>query len=144
MYFPVTANESFDLCPTASPGTPTLCPLAPTTAPYSIPPFGFSPCPYATPNATSTRNSGPYIVAGGQTFYRNRAYISMETAYASNKCGLVGSQHSGTILTLKSSDIYSVAGCLHATQDVGYRLNFEDCKCKTAWAVFLVCDLKSS
>ena len=143
MYFPVTENNTHNLCPatTVSPGTPTLCPLAPTLHPYSVSiPYEATPCAYIVPNATSTRNSGPYIVSDDQTFYRNRAYMSLQTVYASNACGLVGDQHNGALLTVKSSDVYSIAGYHHEFEDVGYQVNFADFNTVPAEAYYMACD----
>ena len=62
------------------------------------------PCPYLMGNTSTAdygewsqvergispannTSQGPYIVSAGTTFYENRAYISVQTAYASNSCG---------------------------------------------------------
>lgn len=52
--------------------------------------------------------TGSYIVTDGKTFYQNRVYISVETAYATDSCGVVGSTHTGQMITLESSDVYSM------------------------------------
>ena len=100
LYFPTTATTSHNLCPdpTVSPGTATICPLGPTTATANATnPYDYQPCYYATGNATSTTNSAPYVVSDGHTFYQNRAYISMQTAYASDRCGIIGEKHEGML-----------------------------------------------
>ena len=145
IYFPVTTNTSRNLCNSNSPGTPTLCPLGPTLHPYSVTnPYEYSPCAYATPtgyNATATtQNSGPYIVSGGNTFYKNRAYISLKSIYATDECGYVGKRMPGTILTLQSSDVYSIAGYHHGFGDVGYQVNFADFVSVPASAYYMAVD----
>lgn len=83
-YFPITSSASRNLCASGTGGGPTICPLAPTGSSYSVGiPFGATPCDYMTYNITSTRNSGPYLVTDGQTLYRNRVYMSLDTIYAS-------------------------------------------------------------
>lgn len=144
IYFPVTQHESRNLCPgsTISPGTPTLCPLAPTLRPFNFSdPAKMSVCAYAKPNTTSTENSGPYVVSNGQTYYHNRAYISIETAYASNTCGYVGRHHPGTILTLMSSEVYSIGGYHHDFKDVGYQVNFADFTNVPEKAYYMTCEV---
>lgn len=82
-YFPVTANTTRDICHIADDGA-TTCPLGPTRTPYSVVnPYMPTPCAYITDHVGSTSNSGPYIVSEGNTFYRNRVYISLDTVYAS-------------------------------------------------------------
>lgn len=116
IYFPKTESVSRTLCYSQSvtPGTPTTCPLAPLQHPYSVTnPYLASPCPYITSNLTTAQNSRPYVVSDGQTFYHDRAYISFQTAIASNSCGYVGSRHPGSILELKSTEVHSIAGYHH-------------------------------
>lgn len=103
-----------------------------------------SPCAYDTSNITSTRNSGPYIVSGDQTFYRNRAYISLQTAYAKDRCGFIGGQHSGTLLTLMSSEVYSIGGYHHQFQDIGYSVNYADFSSVPADAYYQSCNSESA
>lgn len=143
MYFPPSSPATRNLCPNAtiSPGTPTLCPLGPTTRPWSASnPYDFQPCYYAPLNNTSTANSGPYVVEGGNTFYENRAYISIATAFARDACGFVGGHHGGTIFELKSSDIYSIGGYHHEFEDVGYQVNFNDFTSVPSYAYYMGCD----
>ncbi|KAK5135319.1 hypothetical protein LTR08_005423 [Meristemomyces frigidus] len=66
-----------------------------------------------------------YIVSAGQTFYANRVYISLETACATNGCGLVGSRHTSQIITLESADVYSVCGANQAANSAT-QFNFPD------------------
>ncbi|KAK5696109.1 hypothetical protein LTR97_008529 [Elasticomyces elasticus] len=130
MYFPVAANASRDMC-AATAASPTMCPLGPTTAPYSIPTAGvggscsYVHCPYFVGNI-STANSGPYIVSAGTTFYENRAYISVQTAYASNSCGYIGGRHAGSMVTVASSQVFSMNRVHGDCADQGNSFNFAD------------------
>ncbi|EMC93681.1 hypothetical protein BAUCODRAFT_250812 [Baudoinia panamericana UAMH 10762] len=131
LYFPVTTNVSRDMCATAPP-SPTTCPLGHTTAPYTPAPLNrggtceaLIPCPYATTNTTTT-DSGPYIVSEGMTYYENRAYISLQTAYASNSCGRLGTAQSGRILTVASNQVYSLERSMWSCADYGYAFSFAD------------------
>ncbi|KAK3672779.1 hypothetical protein LTR78_007365 [Recurvomyces mirabilis] len=130
LYFPVAANASRNYC--AQTGGPvTTCPLGPTTAPYTA--IGadiggicesYVNCPYLIGN-TSTTDSGPYVVTASTTLYQNRAYISLKTAYASNSCGYVGGQHAGSVVTVASSQVFSVNRA-HGEDcaDYGYSFDF--------------------
>ncbi|TKA61511.1 hypothetical protein B0A55_11787 [Friedmanniomyces simplex] len=69
---------------------------------------------------------GPSIVSGASTYYANRVYISIETAYAYNKCGPVGGNHTGTLLTLESSGVYSVCNGFNSYTDCATQFNFGD------------------
>ncbi|KAK4555921.1 hypothetical protein LTR86_007141 [Recurvomyces mirabilis] len=130
LYFPVAANASRNYC--AQTGGPvTTCPLGPTTAPYTpiVADIGgvcesYVNCPYLIGN-TSTTDSGPYVVTAGTTLYQNRAYISLKTAYASNSCGYVGGQHAGSVVTVASSQVFSVNRA-HGEDcaDYGYSFDF--------------------
>ncbi|KAK5107369.1 hypothetical protein LTR62_001349 [Meristemomyces frigidus] len=71
-------------------------------------------------------DSGPYVVSGGHTFYQNKAYISFQTAYASNTCGAIGSSYAGGIVGLPSSQVYSVSGYHFELYDYAYQVNFAD------------------
>ncbi|KAK4950706.1 hypothetical protein LTR10_010699 [Elasticomyces elasticus] len=130
MYFPVAANASRDMC-AATAASPTMCPLGPTTAPYAIPTAGvdgscnYVHCPYFVGN-TSTADSGPYIVSAGTTFYENRAYISVQTAYASNSCGYIGGRHAGSVVTVASSQVFSMNRVHGDCADQGNSFNFAD------------------
>ena len=146
IYFPATttatANISRNLCPaTAGTGMPTLCPLGPTLRPFSKTNYYDSvACGYVLPKATFTPESGLHVVSGGQTFYPNKVYISLKTIFASNQCGDVGSRLPGTILTLQSSDIYSIGGYHHEFSDVGYSFDFADLTSVPAPVYFMGCD----
>ncbi|KAK5719439.1 hypothetical protein LTR15_007963 [Elasticomyces elasticus] len=130
MYFPVAANASRDMC-AATAASPTMCPLGPTTAPYAIPTAGvggscnYVHCPYFVGN-TSTVDSGPYIVSAGTTFYENRAYISVQTAYASNSCGYIGGRHAGSMVTVAPSQVFSMNRVHGDCADQGNSFNFAD------------------
>ena len=134
LYFPVSANVSRDMCATA-PGPPTTCPLGPLTAAYtpatalSLVDFhgctGTEYCPYLMGNS-STRDSGPRTVFAGTTLYANRAYISLQTVYAANQCGRVGAGHGGSLVTLASSQVYSIHSSSTQCVEQGYSFNFAD------------------
>jgi hypothetical protein len=139
LYFPPT-SASRDMCATTAALT-TNCPLGPLTASYTpgtpiVVEGGFTgcdtfgQCPYLRSN-TSTTDSGPYIVSASQTFYENRAYLSLDLAYASDLCGLVGQRHSGHLFTMASSEIYSIPGGQGRDRelvcaDAGIPFNFAD------------------
>lgn len=139
IYFPVPYNSSRDLC--AGIGAATNCALGPTSAPYANTgnPYEQPPCAYVITNHTSTTDSGPYIVSGGHTFYKNRAYISIDAVSATNGCSQVGRNHTGSILTLQSSDVYSVMGYHHEFQDIGHRFNFADLTTVPSAAYYASC-----
>ncbi|KAL9069419.1 MAG: hypothetical protein Q9157_006172 [Trypethelium eluteriae] len=105
-----------------------VCPFGPTTASFSSvdSPYDPAPCNYAPINEILPPDEGPYDVVDSTTFWANKAYISLARVYASGSCGYVGAQHTSTILTLKSSDIYSVWGYHHDFIDAAYSYNFED------------------
>jgi len=98
-----------------SPGSPTLCPLGPTLHSFvKTNAYDMAMCDYALPNTTSnTPETASYIVSSGQTFYRDKVYMSLHTVYARNRCGPVGSNLPGTLLTLHSSDIFTIGGYHH-------------------------------
>ncbi|KAK4552959.1 hypothetical protein LTR86_009883 [Recurvomyces mirabilis] len=137
LYFPVPTNASRNMCATTL-GAPTTCPLGPTTAPY-VPGSIYAPpgmargictnyinCPYLLGNTTKTTDGGPFTVSAGTTLYQNRAYISLQTAYAMNSCGYVGGKHTGSLLTLASTQVYSIGNELGACVDDGHLFNFAD------------------
>ncbi|EMC95752.1 hypothetical protein BAUCODRAFT_502344 [Baudoinia panamericana UAMH 10762] len=111
LYFPVTTNYSRDMCATKPPASSSICPFGEVVeggAATNAVGQAEGPCTYKPFNATSTLNSGPFVVSAGTTFYENRAYISYDTAYASDGCGRVGSDHAGGLLTVASTDLYSL------------------------------------
>lgn len=93
---------------------------------------------------TSTTNAGPFIVSGGNTFYENRAYVSLHTAFAINGCGFVGKRFSETILTIASSDIYTIDGYHHQFQDVGYSVDYANFNTVPADVYYQGCNLTNS
>ncbi|KAH9843440.1 hypothetical protein Tdes44962_MAKER07383, partial [Teratosphaeria destructans] len=112
-YFPVTDNASRNQCASTTTDTGTVCPFGrtiPVTATNdgSGPGPDQQPCSYYPMSLTSVPDSGSSMIFNGQTFYANKAYISLEEVYATNGCGQVGQKHGGTILALQSSDIYSI------------------------------------
>lgn len=141
-YFPVTSNASRDLCPATGAGSPTVCPLAPTRGVYTVTdPYQAPPCDYITANVTAAKPSGPYIISAGQTFYHNRVYFSLDTVYASNTCGPVGSTHTNAIISVLSSEVHSVGGYHHGFADIGYQVNFQDFTSVPAYAYYMNDDI---
>ncbi|EMC98562.1 hypothetical protein BAUCODRAFT_430818 [Baudoinia panamericana UAMH 10762] len=126
LYFPVTTSYTRDMCATA-PYHSTFCPFGSVSS-ESIPSNGYegTPCPYFASNRTSTHPSGPYTISASTTFYENRAYLSYETAYATDSCGLVGNTHGSGILEMASSDVYGVSGYHYFLEQVAYSFNFAD------------------
>ncbi|KAK4498576.1 hypothetical protein PRZ48_011234 [Zasmidium cellare] len=131
-YFPVqTTRASSDQC-ASPPATPvvTTCPLGTLTSSYHPGSTGINghceewvPCPYAYVN-TSTTDSGPYFVSAGNTYYQNRVYVSLDSAYASNSCGPVGGTHSASVFTLATSQVYSVPFNFSNCAMVGAQFDF--------------------
>jgi len=140
MYFPPKTTQAPTLCAKNATMSGTLCPLGPTTATNNATnPYDNSPCYYAVGTKT-TENSGPYITSGSYTFYENRAYISISSAYATDRCGYVGEQHSGTIIEVASTDVYSIGGYHHYFADTGYSFNFNDLADPPSSAYYLNCN----
>jgi len=83
------------------------------------------------------RPSGPYIVSEGSTYYQNRVYLSLDTISASDECGYVGTQHTGAVLTVQSSELHSVAGYHHDFEDIGYKVTFQDFETVPAYAYYV-------
>lgn len=136
-YFPLTTTTSRNLCPPGGAGTPTTCPLAPTRGVYHVTdPYQAPLCDYITSNLTATKNTGPYIVSDGYTLYHNRVYFSLDTVYASNTCGPVGSTHTSAIISLQSSEVYSIGGYHHVFADVGLPVDFQDFVSVPAYAYY--------
>ena len=114
-------------------------PLGPTIAPGNASYWETQPCFYAT-ETEPTSNSGPSMVSDGYTYYHNRAYISMRTAYARNSCGNVGKEHYGTIVEIASTQLYS-AGFYHANfRDAGFQFNFDDIEDPPSYSYYMPCD----
>ncbi|KAK5700645.1 hypothetical protein LTR97_005162 [Elasticomyces elasticus] len=134
-YFPVTANASRNMCATA-PAASTACPFGPTTplaandssAQIATACDGHcgGVCSYYPFTKTSTKDTGPYTVLDGQTFYGNRAYVSYATAFATDSCGPVGGSYAGGLLTVPSSHVYSLSGWHYAVDTYAYSFNFAD------------------
>ncbi|KAK5688905.1 hypothetical protein LTS10_000884 [Elasticomyces elasticus] len=140
LYFPVSTNASKDMC-TTSPSPPTLCPFGRTTAGNATAFNGVwatGACEYALDNVTSTKNSGPYTVAKGTTFYKNRAYFSYVGASASNACGQVGKIHQSGIVAVPSSDVYSVSGYHYDWEAAAHSFNFADLNSPVPASAFLM------
>ncbi|KAK3655173.1 hypothetical protein LTR56_003594 [Elasticomyces elasticus] len=134
-YFPVTANISRNMCATA-PAASTACPFGPTTplaandssAQIATACDGHcgGVCSYYPFTKTSTKDTGPYTVLDGQTYYGNRAYVSYATAFATDSCGPVGGSYAGGLLTVPSSHVYSLSGWHYAVDTYAYSFNFAD------------------
>jgi hypothetical protein len=65
-------------------------------------------------------------VSDGTTFYSNRAYISYNTAYATDGCGTVGNTYAAGMLTVPSSHVYSLGGAEYAFNTFAVSFNFAD------------------
>lgn len=62
-----------------------------------------------TPKGYVPVTTGGSVVLDGRTFYEGNVYFSIPAASVTNNCGAtLGSVHSDILLTLASSDIYSV------------------------------------
>jgi hypothetical protein len=126
LYFPVTTEISRNMCATA-PTSSVICPYGPT---YSnndtVSGFNTAPCPYISTELPSTTDSGPSTVINGSTLFSNRAYIAYDTLYATNDCGFVGSTYSNGLVTVASSDVYSLSGYHFYMSKAAYSFNFAD------------------
>ena len=126
LYFPVSTPVSRDMCAT-TPTSPVICPYGPTYSNNDTR-YGFAtaPCPYIYTDLPLTTDSGPSTVMNGTTFYSNRAYISYNTLYATNSCGRVGGTYSNGLVTVASSDVYSLSGYHFYLTHAAYSFNFAD------------------
>ncbi|KAK3670727.1 hypothetical protein LTR78_009419 [Recurvomyces mirabilis] len=119
-----------------APGAPTICPFGATTPGASTTTNGIAPavCAYFPTNATKVADSGKsqlcidcrFVVSDGFTFYENRAYLSYQTAFATNTCGRLGATYAGGLLPVASSDVYSVSSYNYDLFDYAYSFNFAD------------------
>jgi hypothetical protein len=126
LYFPLSTKTSRDMCATA-PTSPVVCPFGPTRPnDDTVAGFATAPCQYISTQLTSTTDSGPSTVVNGTTLFSNRAYISYDTLYATNSCGRVGGTYSNGLVTVASSDVYSVSGYHFMTNHAAYSFNFAD------------------
>lgn len=147
LYFPVTTEVSRDMC-ALTPTSPVTCPYGPT---YSnndtIKGFATAPCPYIDTEPKSTTDSGPSTVINGTTLYSNRAYISYNTLYATNSCGRVGGTYSNGLVTVASSDVYSLSGYHFYMNRDHYSFNFGDLSAPVPASAYLAqatCDNSGS
>ncbi|KAK5734259.1 hypothetical protein LTR17_009090 [Elasticomyces elasticus] len=123
------------MCATA-PAASTACPFGPTTPPAAKDSSAQiatacdghcgGVCSYYPFTKTSTKDTGPYTVLEGQTYYGNRAYVSYATAFATDSCGPVGGSYAGGLLTVPSSHVYSLSGWHYAVDTYAYSFNFAD------------------
>ena len=67
------------------------------------------------------------------------SFAGLFLVFASDSCGYVGNKHTGTLLTLMSSDVYSIGGYHHQFRDVGYSVNFADFITVPAVAYYASC-----
>ncbi|KAK5110803.1 hypothetical protein LTR62_005514 [Meristemomyces frigidus] len=153
LYFPVTTSASRNMCQTGL-AQGTLCPYAGATVINAQNSISISieegvdngsVCPYVPLNYTSTKNSGPYIVSSGTTFYENRAYLAFDVMSATRACGYeggiagqvgttdtlvttayVGSTYTNGVIELPSTDLYSGCGYSLFYDPVAYSFNFAD------------------
>lgn len=126
LYFPATTKTSRDMCAT-TPTSPVICPYGKTYANNdTVHGFATEPCQYVATGHPSTTDSGPSTVVNGTTLYSNRAYISYDTLYATNSCGRVGGTYADGLVTVASSDVYSVSGYHFFLTHAAYSFNFAD------------------
>ncbi|KAM0717054.1 hypothetical protein Q7P37_006906 [Cladosporium fusiforme] len=126
LYFPETKDTSRDMCATA-PTSSVICPFGPTYAHNdTVSGFATAPCQYVNTGHPTTTDSGPSTVVNGTTLYSNRAYISYDTLYATNSCGRVGGTYSNGLVTVASSDVYSVSGYHFQMTHAAYPFRFAD------------------
>lgn len=126
LYFPLSTQTTRDMCATA-PTSPVICPFGPTHPnDDTVTGYATAPCQYISTQRTRTTDSGPSTVVNGTTLYSNRAYISYDTLYATNSCGRVGGTYSNGLVTVASSDVYSVSGYHFVITHAAYPFNFAD------------------
>lgn len=126
LFFPLSTKTSKDMCATA-PASSVICPYGPTYANNdTMHGFATQPCLYINTGHPTTTDSGPSTVINSTTFYSNRAYISYNTLYATNSCGRVGGTYSDGVVTVASSDIYSVSGYHFQMTHAAYPFNYAD------------------
>jgi hypothetical protein len=126
LYFPLSTKTTRDMCATTA-TSPIICPFG-STRPNddTVAGFATAPCQYISTQPTSTTDNGPSTVINGTTLYSNRAYISYDTLYATNSCGRVGGTYSNGLVTVASSDVYSVSGYHFMINHAAYSFNFAD------------------
>ncbi|OQO12910.1 hypothetical protein B0A48_02374 [Cryoendolithus antarcticus] len=129
LYFPVTEkkNATREMCSPyyKSDKVGTACPFGATRAATSGEPtigrHGVNNyCYYTSWYSTSIGSTGSYIVSDGSTYYKDQAYISLESATAADSCGPVGGSYTGRVIGLPSSDVYSVCGWTGEATLLGY------------------------
>lgn len=157
LYFPVTTRPHYSYCdPWAKLGeSRTTCPWGTLIgSPEENTPFMKEGCEYPQFNFTSTMNNGEscqtyrarsalltrlpgsYIVSAGNTFYENRAYISIKNVYASNDCVRVGGMHTDVLVTLKSKDILSMNYAQYGYNGYGWSFNFAELNTPIPFAAY--------
>ncbi|KXS97344.1 hypothetical protein AC578_10751 [Pseudocercospora eumusae] len=125
MFFPPTTTAPPNVCATWPAGNGSFCPYGGHGAGYNNQDCG-------SPNITrwsNTTDSGEYITLDGNTLYKDKAYISMETAYALDECNnRIGGNYQGRILTMASTSIYSLCDYSNGypPQYNAYPVNFQD------------------
>ncbi|KAK4553309.1 hypothetical protein LTR86_009609 [Recurvomyces mirabilis] len=128
LYFPVTTSYTRNMCATTL-GASTVCPYGQVVSNYTAAGAGgqaTGACEYMSATQSSVPDSGPSVVSNGQTYYENKAYISYQTAYASNSCGRIGNTYAGGVVGLPSSSVYSISGYHGELYDYAYQVNFAD------------------
>lgn len=126
LYFPITGKPSRDMCATKPPA-PTMCPFGSTFSNNDTRSgLNTAPCPYIEIAPWKTSESGPSTIINGTTLHSNRAYISYETLYATNSCGQVGNAYANGLVTVASSDVYSLSGYHFGQTHAAYSFNFAD------------------
>ncbi|KXT12382.1 hypothetical protein AC579_1704 [Pseudocercospora musae] len=125
IFFPPTTTAPPNVCATWPAGNGSFCPYGGHGAGYNNQDCG-------SPNITrwsNTTDSGEYITLDGNTLYKDKAYISMETAYALDECNnRIGGDYQGRILTMASTSIYSLCDYSNGypPQYNAYPVNFQD------------------
>ncbi|KAK3669992.1 hypothetical protein LTR78_010164 [Recurvomyces mirabilis] len=124
----VTTSYTRNMCATTL-GASTVCPYGQVVSNYTAAGAGgqaTGACEYMSATQSSVPDSGPSVVSNGQTYYENKAYISYQTAYASNSCGRIGNTYAGGVVGLPSSSVYSISGYHGELYDYAYQVNFAD------------------
>ncbi|KAF7197796.1 hypothetical protein HII31_00885 [Pseudocercospora fuligena] len=143
MFFPLTTTAPPNVCATWPAGNGSFCPYGGHGAGYNNQDCG-------SPNITrwsNTTDSGHYITLDGNTLYKNKAYISMETAYALDECNnRIGGNYQGRILTMASTSIYSLCDYSNGypPQYNAYPVNFQDFEGPiphSAWSCMPYCNM---
>ncbi|KAF2737483.1 hypothetical protein EJ04DRAFT_510342 [Polyplosphaeria fusca] len=117
-FWPVTGNVSRDMCA-----------WEPTEGPASYtPPLNTTYVPTTT---------GPYAVVDGITMFQGNVYLSLLEPYVVDNCGKSVSRSSnrGNVLTIASSDLYSVRKYPHNL--IPWSVNYADFVDPVPWSAYI-------